>query len=666
VLNKLQCPDGQWRTIDGHEIYAHKKSAGVIYQAALRAELTRRLGITWTPVTKDGQAEVAGVPTALIKRWSTRAEQVAAESAPVIAAYEAELGRPLTSAERTAVAKVAVIKTRPDKQTVDIVGLTDRLHGEATDLGWTPDRLLDAVRAAAPGPRSAPDVARLILDAVTAAGARRAVFTRSDLVAEVAARLPADSGVDATTLREWVERFTDRALALDEAVALLPERDGPARGSDARYASATTLHQELEIVAFAEAGRGAGVAVCHPAVVRDACAAVGLDYAQTGAIHRVTRSGDKLSVLVAPAGTGKTTTLAAAVRAWHASGVQVMGLAPSARAAKELATATGLPADTVAKYRHEQQQWPVDPGYRLAAGSVLIVDEASMLATADLHALKRDVETAGGQLLLVGDPAQISAIDAAGGMLPALADRLGAPSLTEVHRFRHLWERHASLQLRAGNPAAVTAYLDHDRIHPIEVGTDPFSAILADNQRLSADGGRVLLLARSRADVDTLNTRARQHAIATGAVHGEPLVATEDRDWRVGDRLRATRNDRRIPVGMDHLRNGDQFTVIGRTQAELIVQRLDSSETAALPVDYLAVHATYGWPLPSTPPKAPPSSTASYSPDPDSTAPVCTSGSPAAARVTTSISRLNPTQRSPRAGSSSGGNPIRSSSCAPC
>jgi conjugative relaxase-like TrwC/TraI family protein len=56
VVNKVRCPDGEWRTIDGHEIYAHKKSAGVVYQAVLRNELTRRLGVAWTPVTKDGQA----------------------------------------------------------------------------------------------------------------------------------------------------------------------------------------------------------------------------------------------------------------------------------------------------------------------------------------------------------------------------------------------------------------------------------------------------------------------------------------------------------------------------------------------------------------------------------------------------------------------------------
>ncbi len=596
VLNKLACADGGWRTVDGHEVYAHKKSAGAIYQAALRAELTRRLGVGWTEVSKDGQAEIAGVPTGLMTRWSARTAQTLADAEPVIAAYEAELGRPLTSAERTAVVKVAVIKTRPDKEQVDIISLTERWHAEAAALGWTPHRLRDAVDMAV-GDHARfdqSDIDGLLIEAVMAAGARRAVFSRSDLAVEVAARLPA-AGLKADAVRDWVERLTDDALRTSEAVTLTPERDGPVRSSDARYASAATLGEELEILEFADAGRRSGTAICPSTVVRDACARAGLDPTQTSAVNVLTRSGDQLGVLVAPAGTGKTTTIEAAVLAWAASGRQVMGLAPSARAARELNAATGMAADTVAKYLHEQQHWPVDPAYRLRRGGVLIVDEASMLATADLHAITRQVAAVGGKLLLVGDPAQITAIDAAGGMLPALANRLGAPSLAVVHRIGRVWERAASLQLRVGNPACIPDYLDHDRVHPIALDADPYDTVLTHYRRLSVRGGRVLLLARTHDDVEALNTRARHHAISIGEVRGEPLLTAGDHDWRVGDRLRVTRNNRRIPVGADHLRNGDIFTVTGRTDAGLTVQRLDGPELAVLPHDYMSDHATYGW-----------------------------------------------------------------------
>jgi ATP-dependent exoDNAse (exonuclease V) alpha subunit len=226
---------------------------------------------------------------------------------------------------------------------------------------------------------------------------------------------------------------------------------------------------------------------------------------------------------------------------------------------------------------------------------VLIVDETSMLSTRDLHRLTRDVEKVGGKLLVVGDPAQIAAVDAAGGMLPALAERLDAPTLSTVHRMSQQWERDASLQLRAGDPACINTYLDHGRIHPVDAGADPHQQVLGEYQRLTADGARVLLLARTHDDVDQLNTHARAHAIGRGDVHGDPLLTAGGRDWRAGDRLRVTRNDRRIPVGADHLRNGDVFTVTGRTDQGLTVQRLDSPETAVLPHDYLAQHADYGW-----------------------------------------------------------------------
>src|SRR4051812_30042737 len=215
VLNKVQCADGEWRTIDGHEIYAHKKSAGALYQAALRNELTRTLGVSWTAVSKDGQAEIAGVPTALMRAWSKRTTQTLAEAAPVIDAYEELLGRPLTSAERVAVEKVAVIKTRPHKDAVDIVSLSDRWQAEAEALGWTPQRLQQSLRdAIAPRPAQGQVLAavdRALVDAVVAAGGRRAVFTRSDLAVEIAARLPT-AGFTGDMTRELLERLTDRAL----------------------------------------------------------------------------------------------------------------------------------------------------------------------------------------------------------------------------------------------------------------------------------------------------------------------------------------------------------------------------------------------------------------------------------------------------------------------
>jgi len=603
VLNKVRCHDGGWRTLDGHEIYAHKKSAGALYQAALRNELTRTLGVSWTPVSKDGQAEIAGVPTELTRLWSKRTAQTLAEAAPVIAGYEELLGRPLTSAERVAVEKVAVIKTRPHKETVDITGLLDRWTDEAAGIGWTPERLTAAVREAIGPPPSQGQVVaavdRALVEAVVAAGGRRAVFTRSDVVVEIAARIPTARFIPDMT-RELLERLTDRALVSTEAVRLRDQTDGPVRRSDARYASRTTLQRELDILAVADAGRHDKVAVCTLDTLRTVVLGRGLDAAQIDAVASLCADGAAVSVLVAPAGAGKTTTLGSAVAAWQSEGHRVLALAPSARAAKELGTATGLPGDTVAKFLHEQHvdRDPRDPAwfrYRVGDGDVVIIDEASMLSTADLHTITRIVWERRAKLVLVGDPAQIGAIDQAGGMLPALAHRLGSPQLNTVHRFTEPWERHASLRLRDGNPDAIEFYLQAGRVHTPGGSDDTIAALFRHYTELTGDGRRVLMLARSNADVDDLNTLGRQHAIDTGDVQGEPLLIAGGRDWRIGDRLRVTRNDRHIRVGADHLRNGDTFTVTGRTATGLTVQRLDNTATAELPDDYLAQHARYGW-----------------------------------------------------------------------
>jgi len=306
-------------------------------------------------------------------------------------------------------------------------------------------------------------------------------------------------------------------------------------------------------------------------------------------------------VLVAPAGTGKTTAIAVAVPAWQNAGNRVVLLAPSARAAAELQHATATPADTVAKFLYDHQDqhvrsgWPPEPARTLMnPGDVVVIDEASMLGTADLDVLTNAAADARAKLLLIGDPAQIGPVQAAGGMLTALAERLHAPTLEQVHRFEAPWEREASLQLRRGNPAVLDTYAAAGRIHDCPDDAAAHDAVFDRYRRAAAEGRTVLMLARTHRDVAELNARARAHATDTGAVHG-PALLDGQVPWQAGDRLRATRNNRAISVENDYLRNGDQFTVLGRAGEGLLVQRLAGQDQAVLPEAYVRDHAAHGW-----------------------------------------------------------------------
>ena len=76
LANLLQAPDGRRASLDGGLLFQHAKTADGIYQAALRAELTHRLGVTWE--RRDEQWEIAGIPPGLCREWSKRRSQITA------------------------------------------------------------------------------------------------------------------------------------------------------------------------------------------------------------------------------------------------------------------------------------------------------------------------------------------------------------------------------------------------------------------------------------------------------------------------------------------------------------------------------------------------------------------------------------------------------------
>jgi conjugative relaxase-like TrwC/TraI family protein len=152
VANLLHGGDGKWSALNTREIYAQARTAGFVYQTVLRGELTRRLGVTWTPV-RNGQAEIAGMPPELLRLFSKRRRQI-----------EAQLEQ--LGLDSTAAAQAATLDTRPAKpeppgldEAGEPVRLQDRWRAEAAAAGHLPDRLAsvlhrpEAAAAARRGPR---------------------------------------------------------------------------------------------------------------------------------------------------------------------------------------------------------------------------------------------------------------------------------------------------------------------------------------------------------------------------------------------------------------------------------------------------------------------------------------------------------------------------------
>ena len=78
IANLAHSPsDGRWTALDGRPLYSWLSPVGHLYEAQLRWELTRRLGVEWGPV-RNGIADIAGIPQTAMREFSTRRREIEA------------------------------------------------------------------------------------------------------------------------------------------------------------------------------------------------------------------------------------------------------------------------------------------------------------------------------------------------------------------------------------------------------------------------------------------------------------------------------------------------------------------------------------------------------------------------------------------------------------
>ena len=195
----------------------------------------------------------------------------------------------------------------------------------------------------------------------------------------------------------------------------------------------------------------------------------GLREDQAAAALSVLTDGKRVSVLDAPAGSGKTWVLAAAGRAWAAAGLgRVIGITPSQSARNTLAAEVPVSYNTAQFLGHLPGQRGARGPIQLQPGDLIPIDEASMVSNPDLADVISQAAAAGAKVILAGDTQQLQAVENGGG-LSLLADALGCVQLAEPVRFRATWEQTASLRLRAGDTSVLADYDQHARIR----GGDP-------------------------------------------------------------------------------------------------------------------------------------------------------------------------------------------------
>ena len=141
IANATRGPDGRWTRLYHPAIYDHAKTAGYIYEAQLRYELSRSLGIRWQEV-RNGIAEIGGFADEHLRAFSTRRAEIL-EAAGADASARAR--------------QVANLATREAKEKgVSREALRERWRDKANEISLDCDEISRSFDPSRPTPRRSP------------------------------------------------------------------------------------------------------------------------------------------------------------------------------------------------------------------------------------------------------------------------------------------------------------------------------------------------------------------------------------------------------------------------------------------------------------------------------------------------------------------------------
>ncbi|MGD9986344.1 MobF family relaxase [Pseudonocardia sp.] len=594
ILNRVQGPDGQWRTLDGRSLYRWRAAAGAVAERTTEERIAHALGLRFA-TRPDGKArEAVGVDPAAMALISSRRRAVTAKAEQLIAAFETQFGRAPNNLERDRLSRQATFATRRAKSHEGLTReqLLARVDTQlrAEVAGGLAGVARDALAARDDGALAAQvwSPSAVIETALADVQARSAGWTRSDLTRAINAALPDYLGLpDGTDVGRLLDQLTAQGLtaatpldAARPAADAIPDALRLANGDSAYeqpggrlYATPEQVRTERFLVAATAQGGATALPREQARRFLDELAESGIELGadQAAAVRGVLTSGARIESLVGPAGTGKSFVVGAIARGWTTApqldgtpAGRVFGLATS-QVATDVLTGEGLTARNVARWLATQDRLAApaaearasadDAGWALRTGDLVVVDESAMTDTASLAAIHRHVDAAGAKLLLVGDHRQLAAVGAGGGM-DLLANSGARYELAEARRFTADWERSASLRLRAGDESVLRDYFEQGRL--VDAGTtdaaeqSAAAAWLAD----TLDGRRSLLLVDTNDQAAALSAQLRAELVRLGRVaeDGVPLEL-QGTNAGVGDLVQARRNGWHL-AGMEGNRRG--------------------------------------------------------------------------------------------------------------
>jgi conjugative relaxase-like TrwC/TraI family protein len=570
AANLARGPDDRFTALHAAPLYRGAKTAGYLYQAELRALISERLGLEWGPVHK-GAAELAALPKEVLHEFSKRRHEMER------AALEGGIGLGTKAS-----GQAAALATRDRKQYgVETHSWRAEVRARAGELGLgareVRELLADGharVMDGSAGGATADE--RALADKLTSPSGlteKANTFDQRAVLQEFACA--AGQGAHVSQVRAQAERFDGR----EDVLAAGP--------SEMTTAELVQCERRLIAAAVDRADERSGLIEPHLTEGAIAAAEPPLTAEQAGAVRATLSSGHGVSVIEALAGTGKTHTAGVLRAAYEGAGVQVLGVAPTGRAARELQEQAGIVARTLDRFLLDLQRL----GEELPRASVVIFDEAGMAPTRASSRLLEAAERCGAKVIAIGDPAQLSSVGA-GGWLRAVGREVGALRLSEVMRQRDPVERRALAALHERMPRAYLEWADRaGLIHTFDEQAGAREVAIGRwNEAVTQLGPcQVVMIARDNNTRAALNREARDLQKSVGALGEERSYGALA--FAIGDRVICRRNDALMDVD-----NGMRGTV-RHLDAEHVVIDTDGGLVRELPAGYVEENVEHAYAL---------------------------------------------------------------------
>lgn len=303
-------------------------------------------------------------------------------------------------------------------------------------------------------------------------------------------------------------------------------------------------------------------------------------------------NGNDISCIEGVAGAGKSYVLGALNDAFEAQGYNVIGGAISGIATESLQNGTGINSKTITRLLWE---WSHNRS-KLTKNDILVIDEAGMIGTKQMHQIIRYVNKAGAKGIFCGDREQIQSI-ASGGSFRGIVDEIGAYRLSNVMRQDADWQKSATVDLsspfRADVLNGLSAYIDHGKIHFQHSLSDAKEKLITDwseSITIFKDQSHIILAFKND-DVDELNLMARNQMKSLGLLgeksfqfktqekksNKDPFKDRKNKNFQyeseegvielsVNDRIMFTKNER------GGIKNGTLATVLSIKGNSIVVQ----------------------------------------------------------------------------------------------